>query len=101
MRLYTARRGLVNQPHPRGAFNPKLCRMMRFQEVRAAMRFLIDGRRKPNLTAPPEYWAPLRPACVVGRRNRASLGPGCHTHTMPRQRRGATQPPVFVAVSER
>jgi hypothetical protein len=43
-----ARLGLVIQPIPLGAFKPRLCRMMRFTDVRAAMRLVMDGMRKPN-----------------------------------------------------
>ena len=41
--LYAARFGLVIHPQPLGAFNPRLCRMMRFTEVRAAIRLLRIG----------------------------------------------------------
>lgn len=47
-RLYVALLGFVIQPQPLGALRPRLCRMMRFTEVRAAMRLLRDGLRKPN-----------------------------------------------------
>jgi hypothetical protein len=46
--LYMARLGLVNQPQPRGALKPRLCLKMRFIEVRAAIRLLRLGMRKPN-----------------------------------------------------
>jgi len=45
---YMARLGSVIQPIPLGAFKPRLCRMMRFTEVRAAIRLMWDGMRKPN-----------------------------------------------------
>lgn len=53
-RLYAARFGLVNQPHPRGAFTPKLCAMNRFGDVRAAIIFLMDGLRRPNFIPLPK-----------------------------------------------
>jgi hypothetical protein len=48
MRLWSARFGLVSQPQPRGALKPSEWRTNRFTDVRAAMRFLSDGMRKPN-----------------------------------------------------
>ena len=53
--LYAAFFGLVNHPQPLGAFNPSSFLTIRFQEVLAAIRFLIDGILKPifiNLTQP-------------------------------------------------
>lgn len=50
-RLYAARFGLVSHPIPRGALTPSEWRTARFQDVRAAMRFLSEGRRMPNLMA--------------------------------------------------
>ena len=47
-RLYNAFFGLVIQPIPLGALNPRLCRMIRLTDVRAAIRFVSDGMRKPN-----------------------------------------------------
>ena len=46
--LYKAFLGSVIQPIPLGALKPRLCRMMRFTEVRAAIRLVIDGMRNPN-----------------------------------------------------
>ncbi len=46
--LYNAFLGLVTQPHPLGALTPKLWRTIRFTEVRAAIRLVSDGMRKPN-----------------------------------------------------
>jgi hypothetical protein len=46
--LYKALLGFVTHPQPLGALNPRLWRMMRFTEVRAAIRFLMDGTRNPN-----------------------------------------------------
>jgi hypothetical protein len=46
--LYKAFLGSVIQPMPLGALNPKLCRMMRFTDVRAAIRLVSDGMRNPN-----------------------------------------------------
>src|SRR5687768_516165 len=48
-RLYAARFGLVSHPQPRGALSPSECRMYRFTEVRAAIRFFKDGLRKNPL----------------------------------------------------
>ena len=47
-RLYAALLGLVNQPQPLGALKPRLWRMIRFTEVRAAIRLVSDGMRNPN-----------------------------------------------------
>ena len=47
-RLYAVRFGLVNQPQPRGAFKPRLCRANRAGDVRAAIIFLREGVRRPN-----------------------------------------------------
>jgi len=38
----------VNQPKPLGALKPKLWRITRFNDVRAAIRLNRDGMRKPN-----------------------------------------------------
>ena len=46
--LYMAFLGSVIQPIPLGALKPRLCRMMRFTEVRAAIRLLRFGMRNPN-----------------------------------------------------
>ncbi|MFD0984020.1 hypothetical protein [Flavobacterium myungsuense] len=46
--LYKAFLGSVIQPIPLGALKPRLWRMMRFTEVRAAIRLVIDGMRNPN-----------------------------------------------------
>ena len=46
--LYIALLGLVIQPMPLGALTPRLWRMIRFTEVPAAIRLLIDGMRNPN-----------------------------------------------------
>lgn len=46
--LYIALFGLVIQPMPRGALNPRLWRIIRFTDMRAAMRLLSDGVRNPN-----------------------------------------------------
>ena len=46
--LYIAFLGSVIQPIPLGALKPRLCRMIRFTEVRAAIRLVIDGMRNPN-----------------------------------------------------
>ena len=46
--LYKAFLGSVIQPMPIGALNPRLWRMMRLTEVRAAIRLVIDGMRNPN-----------------------------------------------------
>lgn len=46
--LYIALLGLVIQPIPLGALTPRLWRMIRLTEVRAAIRLLIDGMRNPN-----------------------------------------------------
>ena len=46
--LYAAFFGSVNQPNPLGALKPKLCRTTRFHDVRAAIRLVRDGMRKPN-----------------------------------------------------
>ena len=46
--LYKAFLGSVIQPMPLGALNPRLLRMIRFTEVRAAIRLVIDGMRNPN-----------------------------------------------------
>jgi hypothetical protein len=60
-RLYAAFLGLVSQPAPRGAFKPIEWRTNLFTEVRAAMRFLILGTRKPNfILTLPEWDAMLR-----------------------------------------
>jgi len=47
-RLYKAFFGLVTQPHPLGALNPRFCRTYLFRDVLAAMRLLRFGMRKPN-----------------------------------------------------
>lgn len=47
-RLYRARRGLVSQPNPRGALNPKRWRTKRAGDVRAAIIFRKDGFRIPS-----------------------------------------------------
>jgi len=46
--LYMALLGLVIQPMPLGALNPRLWRMTRLTEVRAAIRLLRFGMRNPN-----------------------------------------------------
>ena len=46
--LYKAFLGSVIHPIPLGALNPRLWRMMRFTEVRAAIRLVMDGMRNPN-----------------------------------------------------
>ena len=46
--LYKAFFGSVIQPIPLGALNPRLWRITRFTEVRAAIRFGSDGMRNPN-----------------------------------------------------
>ena len=46
--LYIALLGLVIQPMPLGALKPRLWRMTRFTEVRAAIRLVSDGMRNPN-----------------------------------------------------
>ena len=46
--LYIDLLGLVIQPLPLGALTPKLWRMIRFTEVRAAIRLLRLGMRNPN-----------------------------------------------------
>ena len=46
--LYIDLLGLVIQPMPLGALTPKLWRMIRFTEVRAAIRLLKFGMRNPN-----------------------------------------------------
>ena len=46
--LYNAFSGFVTQPHPLGALNPKLWRMIRLTDVRAAIRLVSDGVRNPN-----------------------------------------------------
>lgn len=45
--LYIARLGFVIQPIPLGALKPRLCRMIRFNEVRAAIRLFRLGMRNP------------------------------------------------------
>jgi hypothetical protein len=40
--------GIGDPTHSSGAFKPRLCRMIRFTDVRAAMRLVRDGIRKPN-----------------------------------------------------
>ena len=47
-RLYKAFLGLVTQPQPFGALNPRFCRTYLFRDVLAAMRLLRFGMRKPN-----------------------------------------------------
>lgn len=39
---------MVSHPHPRGAFNPKLCRIIRLTEVLAPIILLNDGFLIPN-----------------------------------------------------
>ena len=46
--LYIALLGLVTQPMPLGALKPRLWRMTRLTEVRAAIRLLRFGMRNPN-----------------------------------------------------
>ena len=46
--LYRAFLGSVIQPIPLGALNPRLWRMTRLTEVRAAIRLVRDGMRNPN-----------------------------------------------------
>ena len=46
--LYNVFLGSVNQPMPLGALKPRLWRMMRFTDVRAAIRLVSDGMRNPN-----------------------------------------------------
>jgi hypothetical protein len=41
---------MVNQPQPLGALNPNRWRTARFNDVRAAIRFLIEGLRNPIRT---------------------------------------------------
>ena len=40
--------GSVKIPNPFGAFNPRLCLITRFIEVRAAILFVKEGIRNPN-----------------------------------------------------
>src|SRR5690348_6827292 len=47
MRLRAALAGSVAQPAPRGAFRPSSCLIALTGDVRAAMRLLSDGVRKP------------------------------------------------------
>ena len=46
--LYKAFLGSVIQPIPLGALNPRLWRITRLTEVRAAIRLVRDGMRNPN-----------------------------------------------------
>ena len=46
--LYKAFLGSVIQPIPLGALNPRLWRITRFTEVRAAIRLVSEGMRNPN-----------------------------------------------------
>jgi hypothetical protein len=46
--LYNAFFGLVIQPHPLGALNPRFWRTYLFRDVLAAIRLLRFGMRKPN-----------------------------------------------------
>ena len=48
--LYMAFLGSVIQPKPLGALKPKLWRITRFNDVRAAIRLVRDGMRKPNFS---------------------------------------------------
>ncbi len=48
--LYKAFLGSVIQPIPLGALNPRLWRITRLTEVRAAIRLESDGMRNPNFT---------------------------------------------------
>lgn len=66
-RLYAARLGLVSHPQPRGALSPIEWRRTRFNEVRAAMRFLSEGRLIPNFipeSAGATYSLTVAPAAV-------------------------------------
>ena len=40
--------GSVKIPKPFGALNPRLCLIIRFMEVRAAILFVKEGIRNPN-----------------------------------------------------
>jgi hypothetical protein len=40
--------GSVKIPKPLGALNPRLCLIIRFMEVRAAILFVKEGIRNPN-----------------------------------------------------
>ena len=40
--------GSVTIPNPFGALNPRLCLIIRFMEVRAAILFVKEGIRNPN-----------------------------------------------------
>jgi hypothetical protein len=40
--------GSVKMPNPFGALNPRLCLIIRFMEVRAAILFVKEGIRNPN-----------------------------------------------------
>lgn len=46
--LYMYFFGFVNQPYPRGDLIPRLWRITLFHEVRAAIRLVNEGIRKPN-----------------------------------------------------
>jgi hypothetical protein len=40
--------GSVKMPKPFGALKPRLCLIIRFMEVRAAILFVKEGIRNPN-----------------------------------------------------